>query len=42
MQATVLMVLTLPFAVQWFRHRLYETFLLIHILFSLGLLVGCF
>ncbi|PWY91698.1 FRE family ferric-chelate reductase [Aspergillus sclerotioniger CBS 115572] len=40
--ATVLMVLTLPFAVQWFRHRLYETFLLIHILFSLGLLVGCF
>ncbi|PYI02456.1 FRE family ferric-chelate reductase [Aspergillus sclerotiicarbonarius CBS 121057] len=40
--ATVLMVLVLPFAVQWFRHRQYETFLLIHILFSLGLLVGCF
>ncbi|PWY68399.1 FRE family ferric-chelate reductase [Aspergillus heteromorphus CBS 117.55] len=40
--ATVLMVLLLPFAVQWFRHRLYETFLFIHILFSVGLLVGCF
>ncbi|PYH96649.1 FRE family ferric-chelate reductase [Aspergillus ellipticus CBS 707.79] len=40
--ATVLMVLLLPFAVQWFRHHLYETFLFIHILFSIGLLVGCF
>lgn len=36
------MVAILPFAVQWFRHRLYETFLLLHILFSIALLLGCF
>jgi ferric-chelate reductase len=37
-----LMVLILPAAVNWFRHRAYETFLFIHIIFSIGLLVGCF
>lgn len=36
------MVLILPAAVNWFRHRAYETFLIIHIVFSIGLLVGCF
>ncbi|KAL5001365.1 ferric reductase like transmembrane component-domain-containing protein [Aspergillus recurvatus] len=40
--AMALMVLILPAAVTWFRHRAYETFLLIHIGFSIGLLVGCF
>ncbi|KAJ0426887.1 ferric reductase like transmembrane component-domain-containing protein [Aspergillus carlsbadensis] len=40
--ATGLMVLILPAAVNWFRHRAYETFLFIHIVFSIGLLVGCF
>ncbi|KAL2809434.1 ferric reductase like transmembrane component-domain-containing protein [Aspergillus granulosus] len=40
--ATVLMILILPAAVNWFRHRAYETFLFIHIIFSVGLLVGCF
>ncbi|GKZ24124.1 hypothetical protein AbraIFM66951_008937 [Aspergillus brasiliensis] len=40
--ATVVMVAILPFAVQWFRHRLYETFLLLHILFSVAVLLGCF
>ncbi|KAL2856444.1 ferric reductase like transmembrane component-domain-containing protein [Aspergillus pseudoustus] len=40
--ATVLMVLILPAAVNWFRHRAYETFLFIHIILSIGLLVGCF
>ncbi|PYH42285.1 ferric reductase family protein [Aspergillus saccharolyticus JOP 1030-1] len=40
--ATILMVLVLPLAIQWFRHRSYEIFLLIHIIFSVGLLVGCF
>ncbi|PYH34169.1 ferric reductase family protein [Aspergillus neoniger CBS 115656] len=40
--ATVVMVAILPFAMQWFRHRLYETFLLLHILFSIALLLGCF
>ncbi|KAL3452766.1 ferric reductase like transmembrane component-domain-containing protein [Aspergillus insuetus] len=40
--ATGLMVLILPAAVNWFRHRAYETFLFIHIIFSIGLLVGCF
>ncbi|KAI9370713.1 ferric reductase like transmembrane component-domain-containing protein [Aspergillus egyptiacus] len=39
---TVLMVLILPAAVNWFRHRAYETFLFIHIIFSVGLLVACF
>ncbi|KAL4803397.1 ferric reductase like transmembrane component-domain-containing protein [Aspergillus unguis] len=38
----VLMVLILPAAVKWLRHRTYETFLLIHIVFSVGVLVGCF
>ncbi|KAL5340243.1 ferric reductase like transmembrane component-domain-containing protein [Aspergillus crustosus] len=40
--ATVLMVLILPAAITWFRHRAYETFLLIHIVFSIAVLVGCF
>ncbi|RAL15780.1 ferric reductase family protein [Aspergillus homomorphus CBS 101889] len=40
--ATVLMVLILPLAIQWLRHRAYEIFLLLHIVFSVGLLVGCF
>ncbi|KAL4920041.1 ferric reductase like transmembrane component-domain-containing protein [Aspergillus aurantiobrunneus] len=40
--ATILMALILPAAVNWLRHRAYETFLLIHIIFSVGLLVGCF
>ncbi|KAL4963635.1 ferric reductase family protein [Aspergillus stella-maris] len=40
--ATVLMVLILPAAVNWLRHRAYELFLIIHIVFSIGLLVGCF
>ncbi|KAL4936431.1 hypothetical protein BDV06DRAFT_205013 [Aspergillus oleicola] len=40
--ATILMVLILPAAVNWFRHRAYELFLIIHIVFSIGLLVGCF
>ncbi|KAL2787420.1 ferric reductase like transmembrane component-domain-containing protein [Aspergillus keveii] len=40
--ATGLMVLILPAAVNWFRHRAYETFLFIHIIFSIGILVGCF
>ncbi|KAL4955189.1 ferric reductase like transmembrane component-domain-containing protein [Aspergillus filifer] len=39
---TVLMVLILPAAVNWFRHRAYELFLILHIVFSIGLLVGCF
>ncbi|KAL3477438.1 ferric reductase like transmembrane component-domain-containing protein [Aspergillus californicus] len=37
-----LMALILPAAVNWFRHRAYETFLFIHIIFSVGVLVGCF
>ncbi|PYI23140.1 putative plasma membrane ferric-chelate reductase [Aspergillus violaceofuscus CBS 115571] len=41
-RATILMVLLLPLAIQWFRHRSYELFLIIHIIFSVGLLVGCF
>ncbi|KAL4877944.1 ferric reductase like transmembrane component-domain-containing protein [Aspergillus karnatakaensis] len=40
--ATLLMVFILPAAITWFRHRAYETFLLIHIVFSIGVLVGCF
>ncbi|KAL2863379.1 ferric reductase family protein [Aspergillus lucknowensis] len=40
--ATVVMVLILPPAVNWFRHRAYETFLVIHIAFSIILIVGCF
>ncbi|KAL4899612.1 hypothetical protein BDW74DRAFT_188990 [Aspergillus multicolor] len=40
--AMVLMIFILPAAVTWFRHRAYETFLFIHIVFSIGLLVGCF
>ncbi|KAL4863818.1 hypothetical protein BDV12DRAFT_177032 [Aspergillus spectabilis] len=40
--ATVLMVSILPAAINWFRYRAYETFLLIHIVFSIGVLVGCF
>ncbi|RDW76810.1 ferric reductase family protein [Aspergillus mulundensis] len=40
--AMALMLLILPPAVTWFRHRAYETFLFIHIVFSIGLLVGCF
>ncbi|KAL4814447.1 ferric reductase like transmembrane component-domain-containing protein [Aspergillus spinulosporus] len=40
--AMVLMILILPAAVTWFRHRAYETFLFIHIIFSIVLLVGCF
>ncbi|KAL5051324.1 hypothetical protein BDW71DRAFT_170785 [Aspergillus fruticulosus] len=40
--AMAFMVLILPAAVTWFRHRAYETFLFIHIVFSIGLLVGCF
>ncbi|KAL4778280.1 ferric reductase like transmembrane component-domain-containing protein [Aspergillus varians] len=40
--ATILMVLILPAAISWFRHRAYETFLIIHIIFSVGLLIGCF
>ncbi|KKK12527.1 hypothetical protein AOCH_000063 [Aspergillus ochraceoroseus] len=39
---TLLMLLLLPTAVNWFRRRAYETFLLIHIIFSVGLLVCCF
>ncbi|KAL2820922.1 ferric reductase like transmembrane component-domain-containing protein [Aspergillus cavernicola] len=38
----VLMVLILPAAVNWFRHRAYETFLFLHIVFSVGVLIGCF
>ncbi|KAL4746498.1 hypothetical protein BDW72DRAFT_207291 [Aspergillus terricola var. indicus] len=40
--AMVLMILILPAAITWFRHRAYETFLFIHIVFSVALLVGCF
>ncbi|KAL4734571.1 ferric reductase like transmembrane component-domain-containing protein [Aspergillus similis] len=40
--AMALMILILPAAVTWFRHRAYETFLFIHIVFSIALLVGCF
>ncbi|KAL4777278.1 ferric reductase like transmembrane component-domain-containing protein [Aspergillus nidulans var. acristatus] len=40
--AMAVMILILPAAVTWFRHRAYETFLFIHIVFSIVLLVGCF
>ncbi|RHZ43508.1 ferric reductase family protein [Aspergillus thermomutatus] len=38
----VAMILIFPFAVDWFRRRTYETFLVFHILFSIAALVGCF
>ncbi|KAE8153198.1 FRE family ferric-chelate reductase [Aspergillus avenaceus] len=40
--AMVAMLLLSPFAVEWFRRRTYETFLVLHILFSVAALVGCF
>ncbi|KAL4971909.1 ferric reductase like transmembrane component-domain-containing protein [Aspergillus desertorum] len=40
--AMALMILILPAAITWFRRRVYETFLLLHIVFSVGLLVGSF
>ncbi|GFF31374.1 ferric/cupric reductase transmembrane component 2 [Aspergillus udagawae] len=36
------MIMIFPFAVDWFRRRTYETFLVFHILFSVVALVGCF
>ncbi|RAQ51881.1 FRE family ferric-chelate reductase [Aspergillus flavus] len=39
---TVAMILVSPFAIEWFRRRTYETFLVLHILFSIAALVGCF
>ncbi|KNG89121.1 FRE family ferric-chelate reductase [Aspergillus nomiae NRRL 13137] len=38
----VAMILLCPFAIDWFRRRTYETFLVLHILFSVAALVGCF
>ncbi|KAE8354361.1 ferric reductase like transmembrane component-domain-containing protein [Aspergillus coremiiformis] len=40
--AMVAMLLLSPFAISWFRRRTYETFLVLHILFSVAALVGCF
>ncbi|PKX93593.1 ferric reductase family protein [Aspergillus novofumigatus IBT 16806] len=40
--AMLAMILVFPFAVDWFRRRTYETFLVFHVLFSVGALVGCF
>ncbi|EAW22133.1 ferric reductase family protein [Aspergillus fischeri NRRL 181] len=40
--AMLAMILVFPFAVDWFRRRAYETFLVLHILFSVVALVGCF
>lgn len=40
--AMLAMILVFPFAVDWFRRRTYETFLVLHILFSVVALVGCF
>ncbi|GIK05003.1 hypothetical protein Aspvir_009102 [Aspergillus viridinutans] len=40
--AMLAMILISPFAVDWFRRRTYETFLVFHILFSAVALVGCF
>ncbi|PLB47489.1 FRE family ferric-chelate reductase [Aspergillus steynii IBT 23096] len=40
--AMVAMALVLPSAVDWFRRRSYETFLLLHIAFSVATVIGCF
>ncbi|GFF78671.1 putative plasma membrane ferric-chelate reductase [Aspergillus lentulus] len=40
--AMLAMILAFPFAVDWFRRRTYETFLVLHVLFSVVALVGCF
>ncbi|KAF5862206.1 hypothetical protein ETB97_011911 [Aspergillus alliaceus] len=40
--AMVAMFLLAPFAIEWLRRRTYETFLVLHILFSIAALVGCF
>ncbi|KAF7589934.1 hypothetical protein BBP40_003514 [Aspergillus hancockii] len=40
--AMVGMILISPFAIQCFRRRTYEAFLILHILFSIATLVGCF
>ncbi|KAI9039537.1 ferric reductase family protein [Aspergillus affinis] len=40
--AMAAMILVLPSAVDWFRRRNYETFLLLHIAFSVATVIGCF
>ncbi|KAK1138866.1 hypothetical protein N8T08_001737 [Aspergillus melleus] len=40
--AMAAMMLVLPSAVDWFRRRNYETFLLLHIAFSVATVIGCF
>lgn len=41
-QAMVVMLLLLPMSLAWVRHRTYELFLVVHIVFSVVALVGCF
>ena len=38
----VVMLLLLPMSLAWVRHRTYELFLVVHIVFSVVALVGCF
>ncbi|KAE8372399.1 ferric reductase like transmembrane component-domain-containing protein [Aspergillus bertholletiae] len=38
----IAMILLSPFAIEWFRRKTYEVFLILHILFSVAALVGCF
>ena len=40
--ATIVMSLIVLFSFRWFRHKIYESFLILHIIFSIVTIVGLF